>query len=132
MAFINKCWELRIILLIFPPHSTHRLQPLDVVLFGLLSLAYHKELNAFNTRGLGMVPMKKKHFLGLFRPAWRISFTEENILKAFTRPGIWPYDPTLVLKVITRPITPPPAVQPAPSSIDRLKTPRSAKLIRYF
>ncbi|PMD34716.1 DDE-domain-containing protein [Hyaloscypha variabilis F] len=132
MAFINKCWELRIILLIFPPHSTHRLQPLDVVLFGLLSLAYHKELNAFNVRGLGMVPMKKKNFLKLFRPAWRISFTEENILKAFAKPGIWPYDPALVLNVITRPITPPPAIQPAPSSIDRLKTPRSAKSIRHF
>ena len=46
MAFINKCWDLRIILLIFPPHSTHRLQPLDVVLFGLLLLVYSQELNA--------------------------------------------------------------------------------------
>ena len=79
-----------------------------------------------------MTSMKKKHFLKLFRPAWRTSFTEENILHAFAKPGIWPYDPTLVLSVITRPITPPPAVQPTPSSIDRLKTPRSAKSIRHF
>jgi hypothetical protein len=40
MAFINKCWELRIVLVILPPHSTYRLQPLDVLLFGLLELAY--------------------------------------------------------------------------------------------
>lgn len=46
MAFINNCWDLRIILLVLPPHSTHRLQPLDVVLFGLLSLAYSQELEA--------------------------------------------------------------------------------------
>ena len=132
MAFINKCWELHIILLVLPPHSTHRLQPLDVLLFGLLSLRYHQELNKFSTRGLGMTSMKKKHFLKLFRPAYRNSFTEENIQKAFAKPGIWPYNPTLVLNVITRPITPPPVDQPAPSSIDRIKTPRSAKSIRHF
>ena len=45
MAFINKCWELRIILVILSPHSTHRLQPLNIILFGLLELAYFQELN---------------------------------------------------------------------------------------
>lgn len=60
--------------------------------------------------------MKKKHFLKLFRTAWRSSFTTENIQKAFARPGIWPYNPTLVLSVINRPITPPEAIQPTPSS----------------
>ena len=33
MAFINECDRLRILLMILPPHSTHRLQPLDVSLF---------------------------------------------------------------------------------------------------
>jgi len=47
MAFINKCWDLCIVLLILPPHLTHRLQPLDVILFSLLSLAYSQELNKF-------------------------------------------------------------------------------------
>ena len=40
IAFINKCDSLRILLLVLPPHSTHRLQPLDVVLFGILSQVY--------------------------------------------------------------------------------------------
>ena len=44
MAFINKCWDLRIILLVLPPHSTHRLQPLDVGLFSPLSTAYPTNL----------------------------------------------------------------------------------------
>jgi hypothetical protein len=132
MVFINKCWDLRIILLILPPHSTHRLQPLDVVLFGLLSLAYSQELNKFQAMSLGLTSMKKRHFLRLFRASWRTSFTEENIQKAFAKPGIWPYNPALVLNVITRPITPPAVVQPVPSSISRIKTPRSAKSIRYF
>jgi hypothetical protein len=79
MAFINKCWDLRIILLILPPHSTHRLQPLDVVLFGLLSLAYSQELNKKQAQSLGFTSIKKKQFLKLFRPAWNTTFTVENI-----------------------------------------------------
>jgi hypothetical protein len=79
MAFINKCWDLRIILLILPPHSTHRLQPLDVVLFGLLSLAYSQELNKKQAQSLGFTSIKKKQFLKLFHPAWNSAFTIENI-----------------------------------------------------
>ncbi|PMD36941.1 hypothetical protein L207DRAFT_515411, partial [Hyaloscypha variabilis F] len=101
-------------LLIVDSYSSH---PLNVILFGLLLLAYYKELNAFNIRGLSIVPMKKKNFLKLFRPAWRISFTKENILKAFTKPGIWPYDPALVLNVITP---------------DYRKNPTRAKLEKLF
>ena len=54
-----------------------------------------------------MTSMKKKHFLKLFRPAYRSAFIEENIENAFKKPGIWPYNPILVLNVITRLITPP-------------------------
>ncbi|PMD30980.1 hypothetical protein L207DRAFT_519662 [Hyaloscypha variabilis F] len=84
-------------LLIVDGYLSH---PLNVVLFGLLLLVYYKELNAFNVRGLSIVPMKKKNFLKLFRPAWRISFTKENILKAFAKPSIWLYDPVLVLNAL--------------------------------
>ena len=34
MAFLDLAREKNIIPLILPPHSTHRLQPLDVGLFG--------------------------------------------------------------------------------------------------
>jgi hypothetical protein len=40
MAFLNKCDELRILVLILPPYSTHRLQPLDVELFNKLLTIY--------------------------------------------------------------------------------------------
>ena len=38
--FIEYCHANKILLAIFPPHSTHSLQPLDVVVFSLLSAAY--------------------------------------------------------------------------------------------
>ena len=42
-------------LLISPPHSTHRLQPLDVSLFGPLANFYTQNLNSplYNSLGIG-------------------------------------------------------------------------------
>ena len=37
--FLQACDERRISFIIFPPHSTHRLQPLDVGIFSPLSTA---------------------------------------------------------------------------------------------
>ena len=131
MTFINKCDSLRIILLVLPPHSTHRLQPLDVVLFGLLLTIYSNKLNSFTFQSLSLTSMKKRHFLDRFRPAWHTAFTVKNIQRAFEKPGIWPIKPSLVLDVITRPITLQ-AIK-APSTLNlQIKTPRLAKSIRYF
>ncbi len=66
MAFLNKYDELRILVLILSPHSTHRLQPLDVGLFQPLSIAYSQEVNHFLTNSLGMVSMMKRRFWSLF------------------------------------------------------------------
>jgi len=76
--------------------------------------------------------MKKRHFLSIFRPAWRTVFTEKNIQRAFEKPGIWPYNPALVLNVITRPITPPLAIEAPSTSSPEIKTPRTSKSIRRF
>ena len=40
MKFINLCDSLRILLLILPSYSTHRLQPLNISLFALLANFY--------------------------------------------------------------------------------------------
>ncbi len=41
LRFVNYCDKHRILLVILPPHSTHRLQPLDV---GIFSPAYSKDI----------------------------------------------------------------------------------------
>jgi hypothetical protein len=43
IEFINYCDENRILLAIFPPHSTHSLQLLDVVMFSPLQRTYQKK-----------------------------------------------------------------------------------------
>jgi hypothetical protein len=50
MDFIEYCDQNKILLAIFPPHSTHTLQPLDVCMFKPLSQAYSNELLSFLER----------------------------------------------------------------------------------
>ena len=45
--FLEFCIKNKILVAIFPPHSTHTLQPLDVVMFKPLSTAYLKELSNY-------------------------------------------------------------------------------------
>ena len=71
MKFINKCDELRILLFILPPHSTHRLQPLNVSLFAPLASYYTNGLNSLLNNSLGMVSMSKRAFWRVFWPAWK-------------------------------------------------------------
>ena len=66
MDFINYCDQHRILLAILPPHSTHTLQPLDVVLFKPLSSAYSAELTTYLQKSQGLVPIKKGDFFPLF------------------------------------------------------------------
>jgi hypothetical protein len=66
MDFINYCDEHRILLAIMPPHSTHTLQPLDVVMFKLLSTAYSSALTTHLHKSQGLVPIKKGDFFPLF------------------------------------------------------------------
>ena len=45
MSFLDWCLEHRILVACYPPHSTHRLQPLDVSLFTPLGVYYGQELD---------------------------------------------------------------------------------------
>ncbi|KAF7572910.1 Membrane-bound metallopeptidase [Pyrenophora tritici-repentis] len=98
MEFIKYCDRHRILLMILPPHSTHTLQPLDVVLFKPLSQAYSNELINHLHKAQGLVPIKKGDFFPLFWSAWISSFTENLILKAFEVTGIWPIDANVILR----------------------------------
>jgi DDE superfamily endonuclease len=69
MAFLKLADSLRILILVLSPHTTHRLQPLDVGLFGPLAKAYTKRLDVYTYKGLGWISMTKRLFWPLFRDA---------------------------------------------------------------
>jgi hypothetical protein len=107
--FIKYSHQKKILLCVFPPHSTHRLHPLDVVMFKPLASAYCQELDAHLQRGQGLVLIRKGDFFPLFWRAWKSSFVEKNILASSGATGIWPMDPEPVIKAFKkqRPTTPP-------------------------
>ena len=106
MEFIEYCSQNRILLAVFPPHSTHTLQPLDVGLFSPLSTAYSSELTRHQHRSQGYLSVKKADFFHLFWPAYTKSFTKSNIQSSFKTTGIWPMDMSPVLERL-QPHTPP-------------------------
>ncbi|KAJ8115208.1 hypothetical protein OPT61_g3090 [Boeremia exigua] len=113
-SFIDYCNLHRILLLIYPPHSTHTLQPLDVVCFSPLSTNYSKASTQLLHETQGLVGIKKSDFFDLFHTAWMKTFTKNLILKAFEATGIWPPNAAIVLdrfKSVQResPHTPSPA-----------------------
>ncbi|RAQ99893.1 pogo transposable element [Stemphylium lycopersici] len=101
MEFIEYCDANKILLMIYPPHSTHTLQPLDVVMFAPLAAANKAELARFLDRAQGLTSITKRDFYRLFNAAWHSSFNEKLIQKSFEATGISPLDPGVILKRFT-------------------------------
>ena len=124
--FIEYCDQNNIILAVLPPHSTHRLQPLDVGIFAPLAHAYGKGIDRLIQSSDGFSRMTKRRFWPIFRDAWDEAFTLANVRSAFASPGIFPYNPAKVLGKVQMK-TPAP-----PSSDDEQKciTPGSVRAMR--
>jgi len=125
LQFVKECDKLRIILIILPPHSTHRLQPLDVGLFSPLSKRYTNELNMLMFNSLGLISMSKRVFWRLFWPAWQQAFTLINIESAWKTTGFFPFHPPAVLDKIIKPAPATPA-----ASTNIIQTPMTCRAIR--
>jgi hypothetical protein len=97
MEFINYCDKNKILLALYPPHSTHTLQPLDVCLFKPLSTAYSTALADHMDKCQGLSSITKRDFFRLFNQAWEVSFQEKTILSAFEKCGLSPFNPQRVL-----------------------------------
>ena len=95
LSFFDYADKYSIIVLVLPPHSTHRLQPLDVGLFSPLSRAYSNQHSDY------FISMSKRLFYGFFKRAWEASFTPDNVESAWRATGIWPFNPKkLLLSVV--------------------------------
>ena len=62
MEFLDWCHKNKILVAVFPPHSTHRLQPLDVSLFSPLAKYYSRELDYHMAYSQGLFSVGKRHF----------------------------------------------------------------------
>ena len=99
LDFLEWCHKRRILVAIYPPHSTHRLQPLDVSLFRPLATYYSQALDAHTRQSLGLSSVSKRDFFAIFYPAFDKAFTAENIRSRWRKTGIEPWDPDQVLNI---------------------------------
>ena len=79
-------------ILTFPPHCSHRLQPLDVTVFGLFKTFYNRFADAWMTtnprRSISIYEIAE-----LSGAAFSKAFNLENITSAFKATGIFPLNP---------------------------------------
>ncbi|KAF1927806.1 DDE-domain-containing protein, partial [Didymella exigua CBS 183.55] len=97
-AFIEYAHANKILLLIFPPHATHALQPLDVACYRPLAQHYSDELLHRGHTTEGWVPVAQADFFPLFWAAWKKTFTKDLVVQAFKCTRIHPLDANVVLK----------------------------------
>jgi len=73
------------------------LQPLDVACFSPLAQAYTKYLGEHLQRQQNLVGFKKGDFFSIFWKAWKSTFTEKLVKRAFEVVGIEPVNPSVIL-----------------------------------
>jgi hypothetical protein len=103
IKFFDLCFEHKIILAVFLSHATHRLQPLDIGMFRPFAMAYSRCLQKWVTDRMGLCRFTKREFYEVFWSAYLQSFTESNILSAWSKSGLWPQDASKIINVIKPP-----------------------------
>lgn len=98
-----------------PAHSSHKLQPLDVSVFGLLKRAYRKQIQSYMRASVHA--LTKHKFLPAFKQAFQQSFTTSNILSGFRASGLVPFQPLVVLEKLSNFQTEEPLLDTLPWSL---------------
>lgn len=89
---INFCRDNNIIMLGFPPHTTHRLQPLDVAFFGPLKTFFSQASDNFSVSHPGQ-GITDYNIGELLSTAYFKAATVGNAVKGFRACGIEPFNP---------------------------------------
>lgn len=109
LELLKFCSENNIILCRLPSHTSHKLQPCDVGVFGPLKMAYREQVEQLYRGGANTVG--KQHFTLLYGRAREAAFTFRNIKSGWSKTGLYPFNPDVVLKDIQKP---PPKLNTSP------------------
>jgi hypothetical protein len=127
MPFIEYADANRILLAVFPPHSTHRLQPLDIGIFSPLATYYSQAIDRLLSESQGLIRITKRDFWPLFYEAWNKATHANNVRSAWEAAGIYPLNPKRVISTIVRQEATPKKQQNQPQGY---KTPGSTRSLR--
>ena len=101
LDLMTFCFENNIILCRLPSHTSHKLQPCDVGVFGPLKTAYREQVERLYRGGANTVG--KQHFTLLYSRARDVALTPHNIKSGWMKAGLFPFNPDRVLQEIDRP-----------------------------
>ena len=121
LEVLTFCHDNNIILCRLPSHTSHKLQPCDIGVFGPLKTAYHEQVEQL-FRGSAYI-IGKQHFTLLYDRARRKAFKPDTIRSAWRKAGLFPFDPDHVLRDMQHPSTGILTVPTTSSLADRVVSP---------
>ena len=103
VALIEKAMSQDIHILVFPSHTTHLLQPLDVAVFKSLKVAFRRGCETFMKTNGPTRPITKHDICSILGQSWSQSVTPGNLIKGFESTGIMPLNCEKVLEKLPSP-----------------------------
>lgn len=94
ISVIDKARDNGVIIVCLPPHSTHKLQPLDVGFMGPLKTYYAQAVEAWLKSHPGRT-LTHYQVASVLSTAYARAATIENAVNAFRKTGIFPFQPTI-------------------------------------
>nr|CCA22415.1 hypothetical protein BRAFLDRAFT_67089 [Albugo laibachii Nc14] len=88
---VEKAIEMKIILLLLPPNSTHILQPLDVSVFNPFKTSLRRSMDRLMIDE-DVSSLTKKQAISLASSAWQngVLAKPDNVISGFVSTGLWP------------------------------------------
>lgn len=98
LSALEYCRSNGIHVLSFPPHCSHRLQPLDVSVFGPFKTAINNQCENFIRMNPGRA-IQIFDIPAMVNRALELGATEMNIKSGFRASGIWPLEPDIFQEI---------------------------------
>lgn len=92
LQFIEFCKANGVVLLCFPPHCTHKMQPLDVGFMAPLNSSFGKEVASIQQQHL---TVNLKNLFSIFGTAFLKAAKMETAVNSFRKCGIVPFHPNV-------------------------------------
>lgn len=83
-----------VVMLTFPPHCSHRMQPLDRAVYASVKKSYVTQCNAWSRGHVGQ-SIAIRHIPELVSASLDVGATPANIKSGFRVTGIWPFNPEI-------------------------------------
>ena len=96
--FLKLMNDNNIVVLAFPSHTTHVMQPLNDVPFVQLKTEWYEAIRLY-VRSVCAKKLSKGEFFKVFVPCWKKAITVWNIQAGFRHTGVWPVDRSAITDV---------------------------------